>query len=144
MSSCFEGTPAILHGVATKDGTLDVINTNTVIVRSWGLIFCLTIALMIVCIYIYVYISMCIMTISMVLMIMIGTKAINNTNYRTTVRAFITINTDSNNKNDTSFCDNSALKEVVIKKSKPLPSNQMVPVSSKTKQSPRSPPQTDP
>lgn len=86
------------------------------------------------------------MTISMVLMIMIGTKAINNINYRTTVRAFITINSDSNNKNDTSFSNNNDFqKTIVIKKSKPVPSNQMVPVSnSKTKQSPRSPPQTDP
>ena len=71
------------------------------------------------------------MTISMVLMIMIGNRAINNINCRTTVRAFITRNSDSNNKNDTSFSNNNDFqKKIVIKKSKPVPSNQMVPVSS--------------
>jgi len=43
--------------MATKDGTLDVINTNTLPVWSWGLDFCLTIALMIA--YIYIYMWMC-------------------------------------------------------------------------------------
>ena len=55
MSWCFEGTPAILSFLGSV--IMDVINPNTVTVRSRDLIFSLTIALIIVCVYIYMGVS---------------------------------------------------------------------------------------
>ena len=69
------------------------------------------------------------MTITMVLMTMIGTKAIKkNINYRTTVRAFITINSDSDNKNDTSFSNNNDLRNKSSKQKRKKKKHQFLPM----------------